>query len=103
MKAFLWGVCLLCVLAGMALVPSKGQLWLVKLPQMSKSSSPLSLLNNLDADLVDVLDQQTIIVKANNGTSVTDFYRAGVVAVINANARYGCAKPPLKNKNIKET
>ena len=103
MKAFLWGVCLLCVLAGMALKPTTGQLWLVKLPNPSHASSPLSMLQAIDADLVDILDQQTIIVKAGEGISVTEFYRAGALAVINSNARYGCGSSTILNKKSKET
>lgn len=103
MKAFLWGVFLLCVLAGMALVPSKGQLWLVKLPNSSHASSPLTMLQSIDADLVDVLDQHTIIVKAGEGISVTEFYRAGALAVVNANTRYGCGSSTIIKKKFKET
>ncbi len=97
MKAFLWGVVLITILAGGHLWPKEDSLWLIVIPKGEKSLSVFQLLQGTSSRLVDIIDENTIIISPSGETTPGDLYNKGAFLVINAAAGYGCSPPP-KNK-----
>lgn len=90
MKAFLWGCCGLVALGLMTLWPQQDDLWLVKFPASNNHSDMLKQLAYVDGDIVDIVNDRTIVFNPSSKTSSQKLYELGAVLVVNASARYGC-------------
>ena len=96
MRAFLWGLFLITILAGGHLWPKEESLWLVVAPKGDGPSSVFQILQGTTSRIVDIIDENTIIISPSANTKPSDLYKRGAFLVVNA-AGYGCSLPP-KNK-----
>lgn len=97
MRAFLWGVFLLLILAGIQLWPKQESLWLVVVSPTDHHTSAFELLHGTSSRIVDIVDDNMVIIRPSANMKPEDLYRKGALLVVNAAARYGCSIP-TKNK-----
>ena len=97
MRAFLWGLFLILILAAVQLWPKQENLWLVVVSSSTDQGSAFRLLDGTSSRIVDIIDETTIIISPSANMKATDLYNKGALLVVNAAAGYGCSLP-TKNK-----
>lgn len=97
MRAFLWGLFLLLILAAVQLWPKQENLWLVVVSPNDSRASAFRLLDGTSSRIVDIIDDTTIIISPSANMKASDLYSKGALLVVNAAASYGCSLP-TKNK-----
>lgn len=97
MRAFLWGLFLLLILAAVQLWPKQENLWLVVMSSSDNRTSAFRLLDGTSSRIVDIINDTTIIISPSANMKATDLYSKGALLVVNAVASYGCSLP-TKNK-----
>lgn len=93
MRAFLFGLGGLAVLALIQFWPRNAGIWLVQMPPTMPPAVAVSQLLSTSVRLIDATDGQTFIVKANASLSPADLYRAGALVVLQASFASGCNPP----------
>lgn len=94
MKAFLWGMCLLAILATLQLRPKADVPWLVVFAPSGEAHNALRRTQHTSSSIVEIIDNDTLVLSPEANTSPADFYEVGALLVINASAAYGCSNSP---------
>lgn len=91
MKAFLWGVFLLSILAGIQLWPAEESKWIVIFPDTDQVDNAYVKVSGVKASIVEILDENTLVLKPQSLKVLDDLYDRGALIVVNAAGAYGCS------------
>ncbi len=93
MKAFLFGMVGLATLALIQFWPRSGGIWLVQMPPTMEHAAAVSRLLSTSVRLIDAMNGQAFIVKADTSLRPTDLYSVGALVVVQVSFTSGCNPP----------
>lgn len=106
MKAFVWGLMLLLILAGIQLWPSQNTTWLIVFPTSEIQDNAFRRAALINVSVVEVIDNDSIIIKPRLNMLARELYSHGALIVLSVTGVYGCSprqKRAWRNTNKIET